>query len=175
MPQVQAFAEEADWKARVDAQGYIRLPKDQIKADKLHPPFLILTSNSEKNLPDAFLRRCAYYHIDFPTGDLLLKIVQANVKVNSTFLARMVPQAIAHFEDIRGMNLRKAPATAELIAWIEVLEEEGIDFHQKLEDASQLEALKEKIVHSYHLLAKNKEDQDKLIQNSAWLTNQLPR
>ncbi len=164
---VQEHAQRKGWRELVDEQGFIRLPLDA--GSDIHPPFLILTSNSEKNLPDAFLRRCAYFHIPFPGRDRLLEIIAANGPFSEEFQARMVPAAVDHFLAIRKMGLRKAPATAELLAWIEVLQVEEIDFQAPPTDESGVQALKEKIRNSYSLLAKNKEDQEKLTRESKLL------
>jgi MoxR-like ATPase len=90
-------------------------------------PILVFTSNSEKNLPDAFLRRCVYYHIPFPEKDRLQRIVQAH---HGSLVARgdrQLAAAIDLFGRFRDPNapIRKRPATAELLAWIQTLAELG--------------------------------------------------
>ena len=80
-------------------------------------PIIIMTSNSEKNLPDAFLRRVVYYHIPFPDHRSLLQIVAQKV---DGFDEKGLDALVAHFENIRSgteVKLRKNPATAELIQW----------------------------------------------------------
>ena len=90
---------------------------------------VILTSNSEKNLPDAFLRRCIFYHIEFPNEEQLLAIVRgqlftaadeeqpANQQREDHINARL-KEYIGVFTNIRKENPKKPPATAELISWI---------------------------------------------------------
>jgi MoxR-like ATPase len=88
-------------------------------------PIVIITSNSEKNLPDAFLRRCVYYHIPFPTPSLLQDIVEAH---HGSFVSRGNPQlaaALDLFSRFREPTalIGKRPATAELLAWLQALAE----------------------------------------------------
>lgn len=104
-------------------QLYFRVPElgnAQIDMDPDLQPIIIITSNSEKDLPDAFLRRCVYYHIPFPDPERLRKIVTArfqHIPDLDTFLEL--------FGDLRDLanGLRKRPATAELIGWLQVLAE----------------------------------------------------
>ncbi|MEM9888342.1 MAG: MoxR family ATPase [Bacteroidota bacterium] len=125
-------------------------------------PIIIMTSNSEKNLPDAFLRRVTYYHIPFPDRATLLKILQSKSSRSSDMDLEAV---IKHFELIRKgrkAKLKKNPATAELIYWAQLLGKLGIDT-SKLAKIDQLSADdKEKLAISYSVLAKNKEDLEAL-------------
>lgn len=126
------------------------------KASVENKPIIIMTSNSEKNLPDAFLRRVAFYHIPFPDATQLLDIL----KTKTTGLANSNLEAIiAHFEDIRGnADLRKNPATAELIHWALLLQKLNFDTN-KLKAPDQLsEKEKDQLAISYSVLAKTKED-----------------
>jgi MoxR-like ATPase len=87
-------------------------------------PVVIITSNNEKELPDAFLRRCVFHFIDFPEPELMKRIVRVHhPQVDDT----VVDQAIAAFYDVRGVpRVRKRPSTSELIDWIAVLAKNGI-------------------------------------------------
>ena len=126
-------------------------------AEEPRRPILVLTSNSEKNLPDAFLRRVVYYHISFPDRATLEAIVRKRLKLSDQFRENMLNDAIRHFEEIRkNRGLRKPPATAELLAWIHILDREGIDLNSDIPEQV------EKIAMSYSILAKNKDDLDKL-------------
>ena len=83
---------------------------------------VIMTSNSEKNLPDAFLRRCVFFHIAFPDKDLLFDIITAQLgtdKKTFSYTDQALKEIIQQFELIRKKSNRKKPATAELVAWIE--------------------------------------------------------
>ena len=120
-------------------------------------PILILTSNSEKNLPEAFLRRVVYYHIPFPDRETLKKIVRTRLPLSESFTENMLSAAIEHFADIReNRGLRKRPATAELLAWIHILDQQNIDLSGNVTD--QLK----KLAMSYAILAKNKDDLERL-------------
>lgn len=91
-----------------------------------NPPIIVITSNDEKELPDAFLRRCLFHYIDFPAEDDLLKIVKANIselKLNQA----LIKHAIARLSDFRKISdLRKLPATSELIDWVRILYHWGV-------------------------------------------------
>lgn len=126
------------------------------KADQQFRPVLILTSNSEKDLPDAFLRRCVFYHINFPKGTRLMDIVRKRLNLNTDFTEKRLVPAIRHFEEIRKLSLKKKPATAELLTWLRVLERDGIDVDD--EDAE----MKKKLASSYSLLAKYTDDRQLL-------------
>ncbi|HXG64026.1 MAG TPA: MoxR family ATPase, partial [Blastocatellia bacterium] len=119
-------------------------------------PILILTSNSEKNLPDAFLRRCVFYHISFPDRQRLKEIVQKRLRLDSGFTPEMLDNAIRHFEKIRELALKKRPATAEFLAWVQILERMRLD----VENLKPGEA--EALAFTYSILAKSKEDKDLL-------------
>jgi MoxR-like ATPase len=86
-------------------------------------PIIIFTSNSEKALPDAFLRRCVYYNIPFPSPELLERIVIAHLpgKVPDP----LIRDAVEFFIDVRQKGLRKVPGTAELLLWLQVLQMRG--------------------------------------------------
>jgi MoxR-like ATPase len=127
-------------------------------ANQTYRPILVLTSNSEKNLPDAFLRRCVFYHIDFPDRETLKTIVQRRLKLSEEFSPQMLENAVRHFESIRELALKKRPATAELLSWIRVLEKMRIDVNNL--QAGEAEAL----AFTYSILAKSKEDKDTILQ-----------
>ena len=115
-------------------------------------PIVIITSNSEKNLPDAFLRRCIFYHIPFPDAVLLKQIVNSRVTLSPTFKNEMLDAAIEHFEGLRSKKLRKKPATAELLSWIHVLNTLNIPLDSNV--AGEIQQLKM----TYTILAKNQDD-----------------
>jgi MoxR-like ATPase len=87
-------------------------------------PVVIITSNNEKELPDAFLRRCVFHFIDFPEPELMKRIV----KVHHPDIDReLVDQAVVTFYQLRELpRIRKRPSTSELIDWIAVLRRAGI-------------------------------------------------
>ena len=121
------------------------------RAAQAFRPIVVLTSNSEKNLPDAFLRRCVFYSIAFPDRNRLREIVHRRLG-NRAFSAGMIDHAIEHFESLRGLALKKKPATAEFLQWMQVLERMSIDPANVGPKEAEALAL------SYCALAKTKED-----------------
>lgn len=97
----------------------------ELRADSAQQIVLVMTSNSEKNLPDAFLRRCVFYHIPFPSPEMLLQIAQAQLGEATRYTESALGALIEAFGRIRAEAVRKAPATAELIAWLRILELQG--------------------------------------------------
>lgn len=95
----------------------------EVKDEKFRP-IIVLTSNSEKNLPDAFLRRCVYYNIEFPKENYLKEIVderlgEAAATPRGAGEFRWYDVLIELFENLRDSNqLIKKPATAELLGWL---------------------------------------------------------
>ncbi|MFO0761339.1 MAG: MoxR family ATPase [Byssovorax sp.] len=88
-------------------------------------PVVIITSNNEKELPDAFLRRCVFHFIDFPDPAFMRRIVAVH---HPDLPSTLAEQTIKVFFEIRGnTRLRKRPSTSELIDWIAVLKRAGID------------------------------------------------
>jgi MoxR-like ATPase len=90
-----------------------------------HRPVVIITSNNEKELPDAFLRRCVFHFIDFPEQELMRRIVEVH---HPELDERLLEQAMTVFYEIRSMRrLRKRPSTSELIDWIAALRASGVE------------------------------------------------
>jgi MoxR-like ATPase len=90
-------------------------------------PIVVITSNSERQLPDPFLRRCIFHRIDFPSGDRLQAILRERLG-HLNLSARLVEAATARFEQLRRVpGFEKLPSTAELIAWVRVLHAAGVD------------------------------------------------
>ncbi len=121
-------------------------------------PLIIMTSNSEKNLPDAFLRRVVYFNITFPTDVELLKIVSAKT---DGYAGVELSGIIAHFSDIRAgriAKLRKQPATAELLNWAMLLKKMGFP-PAKLHNLDKLNESEINLLKaSYSVLAKDRDD-----------------
>ena len=88
-------------------------------------PIIIITSNNEKDLPDAFLRRCFFHYIQFPDDATMEKIVQVHFP---DIKQRMLSAAMKRFFAIRAMpGLKKKPSTSELLDWLKLLLVEDID------------------------------------------------
>jgi len=98
------------------------LPDFYVEQDSRYPVFPIITSNNEKGLPDAFLRRCVFHHISFPNSQELLEIIKSNLKTDNPFFETV----ITRFTELRQMNLVKRPATSELIDWIACLQQKKL-------------------------------------------------
>ena len=87
-------------------------------------PIVIITSNNEKELPDAFLRRCFFHYIKFPDPDTMREIVDVHFP---NLKGRLVGEALKIFYDMRYVpGLKKKPSTSELIDWIKLLLNEDI-------------------------------------------------
>jgi MoxR-like ATPase len=87
-------------------------------------PSVIITSNNEKELPDAFLRRCVFHYIEFPDKELMARIVRVH---HPDLETRLIEQALESFYALRDLSgLRKKPSTSELIDWISALRRAGI-------------------------------------------------
>lgn len=112
---------------------------------------IIMTSNSEKGLPDAFLRRCAFFHIDFPRGDKLRNILQRHFGTETDFTQQGYTELLKFFGDVREQAVRKKPATAELIGWLKILSMKDY-FNQPSDKQQQL------LRHNLSFLVKTQED-----------------
>ncbi|RDE19692.1 MoxR family ATPase [Motiliproteus coralliicola] len=87
-------------------------------------PIIIITSNNEKELPDAFLRRCFFHYIQFPDKQTMEQIVEVHFP---QIEARLVQQALEVFFQVREVNgLKKKPSTSELIDWLKLLMADNI-------------------------------------------------
>ena len=88
-------------------------------------PVIIITSNNEKDLPDAFLRRCFFHYIQFPDEETMKAIVDVHFP---DIKSRLLSAAMKRFFDIRAMpGLKKKPSTSELLDWLKLLMIEDID------------------------------------------------
>ena len=134
--------------------GYV--DKKRIATKAAFRPLVILTSNSEKNLPDAFLRRCVYFHIEFPNSDQLAEIMR---RKTSNLKEGEIAQIIQHFQAVRKQCQRKKPATAELLQWMLVLEQLHESEALSIDQLNQLEGEQKTILQdSYSVLVKDEED-----------------
>lgn len=89
-----------------------------------HRPIIIITSNNEKELPDAFLRRCFFHYIQFPDRDTLKAIVDVHYP---EIKKDLVSEALEMFFDVRNIpGLKKKPSTSELIDWLKLLMSDDI-------------------------------------------------
>ena len=128
---------------------YVYETRTTIKAK--HRPIILITSNNEKELPDAFLRRCFFHYIKFPDKETMQKIVDVhfpNLKKN------LVKEAMEVFFGLREIpGLKKKPSTSELLDWLKLLLAEDID-PAVLRDSST----KKSLPPLYGALLKNEQD-----------------
>ena len=114
-------------------------------------PIVIITSNNEKELPDAFLRRCFFHYIQFPDADEMRQIVDVHFPEIKKILLN---QALESFFDLRDVpGLRKKPSTSELLDWLKLLVAEDIPA-----EALQNKDGKQSIPPLYGALLKNEQD-----------------
>ena len=116
---------------------------------------VIMTSNSEKNLPDAFLRRCVFYHIPFPPAEQLFAIAKTQLGLDEQInpqQEKVLNKLIEYFYKVREVAVRKPPATAELIAWLNMM---GLPMDVPTEDLKDLQPL---LLRNLSLLVKTRED-----------------
>ncbi|QJC57745.1 ATP-dependent zinc metalloprotease FtsH 3 [Polaromonas vacuolata] len=101
---------------------YVYETRELIRAK--HRPLVFITSNNEKELPDAFLRRCFFHYIKFPDADTMRKIVDVHFPV---LKQELLAAAMKTFYDVRNLpGLKKKPSTSELLDWLKLLVAEDI-------------------------------------------------
>jgi MoxR-like ATPase len=97
--------------------------RENIKARQR--PIVLITSNAEKELPDAFLRRCVFHYIEFPSEEMMERIVRVHVPGLDKRLLDLAIQAFYWLRDVP--HLQKKPSTSELIDWVQALARGGVD------------------------------------------------
>jgi len=122
---------------------------EQVKAQQR--PVVIITSNNEKELPDAFLRRCFFHYIRFPDADTMRAIVDVHFP---GIKQRLVSEALRLFYDLREVpGLKKKPSTSELIDWLKLLLAEDVDA-----DTLREQDIRKSIPPLHGALLKNEQD-----------------
>ncbi len=101
---------------------FVHETQQQIKAHQR--PIIVITSNNEKELPDAFLRRCFFHYIRFPDQDTLQRIVHAHFPSLRDSLLRHALESFLAIRELPG--IKKKPSTSELLDWLRLLEADGI-------------------------------------------------
>lgn len=127
----------------------------KIAAPLERPPIVVITSNAERRLPDAFLRRCIFHHIEL-TEELVDRIVRARGSDFPRLDAETTKAALSRFWELRDLEgLEKKPSTAELLGWLIILSANSVTKDQ-VEDAplSKLPGL--------HVLVKQRDDRERL-------------
>ena len=116
-----------------------------------HRPIIIITSNNEKELPDAFLRRCFFHFINFPDRDTMREIIDVHYP---EITQSLVQEALEVFFDVRSIpGMKKKPSTSELIDWLKLLMADDIP-DEILKDRDPSKA----IPPLYGALIKNEQD-----------------
>jgi MoxR-like ATPase len=116
-----------------------------------HRPIIVITSNNEKELPDAFLRRCFFHYIKFPDQETMARIVDVHFPKLKKALLSEALNAFYKVRDVRG--LKKKPSTSELLDWIKLLLAEDIPL-----EALRSENNRSAIPPLYGALLKNEQD-----------------
>ncbi len=127
-----------------------------------HRPIVIITSNNEKELPDAFLRRCFFHYISFPDRETMKKIIDVHYP---TIKGDLVKDALDIFFDVRQVpGLKKKPSTSELVDWLKLLMADDIP-----EEVLQSGDTRQAIPPLYGALLKNEQDVQ-LLERLAFMT-----
>lgn len=107
-----------------------------------HRPVVIITSNAEKELPDAFLRRCVFHYIEFPDKELMTEIVRVHCP---DLEEKLLTQVLEAFYKIRALpQIKKKPSTSEIIDWIQALVHGGVDAGRVVKEVPYLGVLLKK-------------------------------
>ncbi len=106
-------------------QMEFHIPETRETIKAAQRPIVLITSNAEKELPDAFLRRCVFHYIEFPDDAMMERIVRVHVPGLDKRLLDLAMQAFYWLRDLPG--LQKKPSTSELIDWVQALERGGVD------------------------------------------------
>src|ERR1700738_946073 len=128
---------------------YVYETQELIKAR--HRPLVVITSNNEKELPDAFLRRCFFHYIRFPDHETMERIVHVHFP---DIKKRLLKEALERFFELREVpGLKKKPSTSELLDWLKLLLAEDID-----PAALRETSVKKSLPPLYGALLKNEQD-----------------
>ncbi len=137
-----------------------------IRADPARHPLVDITSNSEKGLPEPFLRRCVYYHIGFPDRERLRAIIQKRAADLHAELTRHGPnflnEALDLFDTLHRHPIKKKPGTAELLAWLRLLRARFPDELARFQSLRGLPKNDTRLRHSLSVMVKEARDQAEL-------------
>ncbi|MFY9822592.1 MAG: MoxR family ATPase [Thermoanaerobaculia bacterium] len=104
----------------------LRIPEIGLEVRARHRPVVVITSNRESQLPDPFLRRCVFHHIEFPDDALLRRILDERLGPLH-LAAELRDRVVRKFTELRQVQgLQKRPATSEMLTWARVLERAGV-------------------------------------------------
>ena len=132
---------------------YVYETREMVKA--VHRPLVIITSNNEKELPDAFLRRCFFHYIKFPDRETMRQIVDVHFPALKQDLLAQALQIFYEVRDVPG--LKKKPSTSELLDWLKLLLAEDIA-SEDLRDGGSGDSSKIRVPPLHGALLKNEQD-----------------
>ncbi len=108
------------------------IPETRETVEARHRPIVVITSNAEKELPDAFLRRCIFHYIAFPDAEMMAEIVKVHYPELEN---RLLDEALDAFYWLRSVGgLQKKPSTSELLDWVQALTAGGIKPEQIMDE-----------------------------------------
>lgn len=119
---------------------YIHETHETIRA--IHKPIVLITSNAEKELPDAFLRRCIFHYISFPDQEFMKEIIRCHFPNLEEEVMQETMNVFYRLRDRR--DLRKKPATSEYLDWLQALSMEGELFQSKIKQIPYIGTLLKK-------------------------------
>ncbi len=118
------------------------IPETKETISALHRPIVIITSNAEKELPDAFLRRCVFHYIDFPNREQMAEIIAVHFP---DLEEKLLHQVLDAFYRIRSLPyLKKKPSTSEVLDWILALQHGGYDLATLVQEVPHIGVLLKK-------------------------------
>jgi len=167
-----------DYKMEVPELDWVDSKNAAKKCKEGFEPFLILSSNSEKSLPDAFLRRCIFFYIDIPDEETLAQILlrHTDIKFSDEQIKYARQWFLSLHNDDRQTQLRKIPATAEFVDWLRFIAKEKPDFDFSLLLNTPVEIqdsrTKEVLRMSFSIVAKNKDDYKRLMNEYGLVKNE---
>ncbi|MDD4170234.1 MAG: MoxR family ATPase [Desulfotomaculaceae bacterium] len=104
------------------------IPETGVTVTAKHRPIVIITSNAEKELPDAFLRRCIFHYINFPEPEMMARIINVH---HPKLEDKLIREAMEAFYWIRSLSgLQKRPSTSELLDWVQALTVGGVSLEK---------------------------------------------
>src|SRR6185436_4921753 len=104
----------------------LNTPPIRLENEEKQRLLIIMTSNFEKNLPEPFLRRCVYFHIDFPTETHLYNIMEKRLNINEKEIQDVKNRISDFFRIHNDPNVQKKPSTSEAIDFVRVLQSDGM-------------------------------------------------
>ena len=128
------------------------IPETGVTIKAVTRPIVIITSNAEKELPDAFLRRCIFHYIQFPDLEQMRAIVQTHFENLEQELLEQALEAFYRIRDVK--NIEKKPGTSELLDWVHALTLSGIS-PQQIEEKLPFAGILLKIDNDLKMISQN--------------------